>query len=367
MNESLYGKGSEAKLKHVQACLKDDSQYEKSAGFEAIELENQTAAGLSLADISTECEFLGHKLKAPLMIAPMTGGMELGAMLNERWARAAHHFGLAMGVGSQRIALMDERLKTTFMVRSHAPHALLFANLGAAQLLQGMSADHALRAVEMIDANALFIHLNPLQEASKRGGDVSFFGLLRALRTLVEHLRVHKIPVLVREVGFGFSEASARRLIDIGISGIDCAGAGGTSWTKVEALCSEDQSFQRLGMIFGEWGIPTVQSIRNVRAVDQSIPLIASGGLRSGLDIAKALKLGADLGAMAQPLLKHALIGEEALFSFIEQLLLELRVALFAAGASSIAELKPMPPARRVVEVCGVHRPSSSQPFPEAF
>lgn len=340
MNESLSAKSSRAKLKHVQACLQDGSQYVKSAGFETVELESEAAAGLTLADIRLETEFLGFMLKAPLMIAPMTGGMELGATLNERWAKAAHHFGLAMGVGSQRIALMDERFQSSFKVRSYAPRALLFANLGAAQLLQGMNADHALAVVEMIDANALFMHLNPVQEACKRGGDVNFSGLLKALEAVVKRLSAHKIPVLVREVGFGISEASAQRLIDLGISGIDCAGAGGTSWAKVEALCAEDPRFERLGTIFGEWGIPTADSIRNVRKVHKTIPLIATGGLRSGLDIAKALKLGADLGAMAQPLLKHAMLGEEALFSFIEQVLLELRIALFAAGASSIAELK---------------------------
>lgn len=328
-----------AKLKHVQACLQPESQYIKSAGFDAVELKHEAAAGLCLGDISLKTEFLGHELSAPLMIAPMTGGMELGALLNERWAKAAGHFGLAMGVGSQRLALEDASLRTSFLVRKYAPDSLVIANLGAAQLMQGMGPAHALEAVAMIEADALFIHLNPLQEACKRDGDVNFSGLLLAIEGVVEHLGSRNIPVLVREVGFGLSEESARRLIGTGIAGIDCAGAGGTSWAKVEAMCASDESFKRCGFIFGEWGIPTATSIGNVRTVDKNIPLIATGGLRSGLDVAKALLLGAQLGAMAQPMLKHAIISEEALFSFIEQTLYELRVAMFAAGARKVAGL----------------------------
>lgn len=329
-----------AKLKHVQACLRDESQYQKSAGFEAIELRHEAASGLSLNDVCLSTNFLGHELRAPLMIAPMTGGMELGALLNERWAKAAEHFGIAMGVGSQRLALEDPSLQSSFKLRTFAPKTLLFANLGAAQLVRGMNKDHALKAVEMINANAIFIHLNPLQEACKSRGDVNFSGLLSKISSVVEHLHRHKIPVLVREVGFGLSEESARQLINTGIAGLDCAGAGGTSWAKVEALCANDENFKRVGMIFGEWGIPTTQSIINIRNVDKKIPLVATGGLRSGLDVAKALSLGADLGAMAQPMLKSAVQSEEALFSFIEQILYELRVALFAAGMKDCIKLR---------------------------
>ena len=330
------------KLKHIEACLNDESQYHKSAGFENVEIMHQAASCLCLSDIDTKTTFLSHRLKAPLMIAPMTGGMEMGALLNERFAKAAEHFGIAMGVGSQRLALEDESVKNSFSVRKFAKTALIFANLGAAQLVRGLNSEHALRAVAMIEAQALFIHLNPLQEACKWQGDVNFKNLLPKIAEVAQRLEREGIPVLVREVGFGLSPEAVERLLSSKIAGIDCAGAGGTSWAKVEALCATKPQFRRLGMLFGEWGIKTVSSIENVRKVDPNIPLIATGGLRSGLDIAKAIALGADLGSMAQPMLKQAVISEEALFSFIEECLFELRVAMFAAGANDLSALKAL-------------------------
>lgn len=327
-----------AKLKHVQACLRDESQYRKSPGFEQVDLGHEAAAGLSLKTIDLCTTFLGHQLQAPLMIAPMTGGMELGAVLNERWARAAEYFGLAFGVGSQRLALENSAARSSFAVRKYAPRALIFANLGAAQLVHGMNAEHALKAVEMIEADALFIHLNPLQEACQAHGDHDFGQVVKAIENIVSCLYKHDVPVLVREVGFGLSMRSARLLIDTGIAGIDCAGAGGTSWSKVEALCADQEKYQRLGRVFGEWGIPTAESIINVRQVNKELPLIACGGIRTGLDVAKALKLGANLAAMAQPMLVSAIKSEQALFLFIEQILHELRVAMFAAGLSQVRE-----------------------------
>lgn len=328
------------KLKHVQACLLKESQYQKSAGFDAIELTHEPAASLSLRDVSLATQFLGFDLLSPLMIAPMTGGMELGAILNQRWARAAEHFSLAFGVGSQRLALDDERVKQSFIVRSFAPTTLIFANLGAAQLVQPLGIERARQAVAMIEANALFVHLNPLQEACKEHGDGDFRGFLSALRELVMHLEKSSIPVLVREVGFGLSEKATKALLETGVSGLDCAGAGGTSWTKVEALCAQNQTFRKLGEAFGEWGIPTAEAIKNVRRVHASIPLVATGGIRSGIDAVKALALGADLVGMAQPMLVAAMKSDEELFSFIEQVLLEMRVAMFATGVRTISELK---------------------------
>lgn len=327
------------KLKHVQACLLPESQYVKTTGLEHVELTSQSAAGLSFDEISLRTTFLGHHLKAPLMIAPMTGGMELGRMLNERWARAAEHFGIAFGVGSQRLALLDESVRQSFLVRKEAPHAFIVANLGVAQLLKGDAVSHALRAVSMIEANALYVHLNPLQEACQHGGDRSFVGIQQALETICTTLRQHNIPVLAREVGFGLSTEAARILINCGVSGIDCAGAGGTSWTKVESLCAKEEHYKRLGAVFGEWGIPTATSIKNVRAVHKTIPLVAVGGIRTGLDVAKCLALSADLVGMAQPMLEKAIKSEDELFRFIEQILCELKVAMLASGARSIADL----------------------------
>ncbi len=295
----------EAKIKHLDACLLPESQYVKSAGFEQVTLEHQPLAGLSLPEISLATTFLGHQLVAPLMIAPMTGGTERGALLNQRFAKAAEHFGIALGVGSQRLALENSTVAASFRVRPLAKKALIFANLGAAQL-QENGVSKCLRAVEMIEADALLIHLNPLQEACQEYGDTNFLRVTEKIAEVSEALRAHSIPVLVREVGFGLSEIAARTLLRAGVSGIDCAGAGGTSWTKVEGLCATSERYRRLGEIFGEWGIPTVQSIKNVRTVDQSIPLIATGGLRTGLDVAKSIALGANLAAMARPMLVAA-------------------------------------------------------------
>ncbi len=341
MNKVLFkpARDPQVKNKHIDACLLEESQYFKSAGFDHIELVNQSAAAISFEQISLSTTFLGHGLKAPVMIAPMTGGTELGAKLNQRWAEAAEHFGIALGVGSQRLALENSAVEKSFQVRVYAPTTMIFANLGAAQLVRGMHAQHCLKAVDMVKANALFIHLNPCQEACQQGGDANFSGVLTAIAQVVHELEPLKIPVLVREVGFGLSEQAAKALLETGIAGLDCAGAGGTSWAKVESLCASDESYRRLAWVMGEWGIPTVQSIKNVRQLNSHIPLIACGGIRSGLDVAKALALGANLAAIAQPMLKAAMISSEALHDYIEQILLELKVAMFASGAREIADL----------------------------
>jgi isopentenyl-diphosphate delta-isomerase len=340
LRSHLHEIKSLTKLKHVHACLLPESQYEKSSGLKEVELHHQATAGLNLNDININTIFLGHALKAPLMIAPMTGGTELGLLLNQRWAKAAEYFGLPLGVGSQRLALHDKRVEQSYKVRQWAKTTLIFANLGAAQLLKEDSLDLALRAIAMIEADALFIHLNPLQEACQQNGDKDFSGVLEAIGKLVKKLEHHRVTVFVREVSFGLSEADAKALIDIGVHGLDCAGAGGTSWAKVESLCALDPKYQRLGEVFGEWGINTAQSIKNVRAVNKKIPLIATGGIRTGLDIAKALALGADIAAMAQPMLKMAIESEKALHDFIEQILLELKVAMLANGAKNLTEIK---------------------------
>ncbi|MBL4819246.1 MAG: type 2 isopentenyl-diphosphate Delta-isomerase [Deltaproteobacteria bacterium] len=326
---------AKAKLAHIDACLSPKSQYEKSAGFDQLQLMNQAGLDIALSNVSTEKNFLGQILKAPLMIAPMTGGVEKSALLNERWAKAAQHFGIPMGIGSQRVALEDHKKASSFHIRKVAPDVFIFANLGAAQIAQGMPAEQVQRAIDMIEANALFIHFNALQEACQNG-DVDFKNLTKNMQKLCKHFSKQKIPVFAREVCFGLSKEAAKRFMDMGFSGIDCAGAGGTSWSKVEALCAKTERQRKLGFQFGEWGIPTAQSIENVRAISQSVPLIATGGIRSGQDILKALHLGADIASMAQPMLVAAHQSEQALFEFIEDLIQELRVALFASGQEKL-------------------------------
>lgn len=327
------------KLAHIDACLLADVEYQKTTGLENYDFMNQAVCDIALNRIDLSTCWFGHKLKAPLMIAPMTGGVERGLMLNQRWARAAEHFQIAMGVGSQRLGLEDTTKASFYQIRQYAPTAFIFANLGAEQLCQGWGAKDAFKAIEMIRANALFIHLNAMQEACQ-SGDVDFSGLTQKLAKICTELKKQGVLVFAREVGFGMSKEATKRLIDVGVVGIDCAGAGGTSWAKVESFCAKTKRQQALGQRFGEWGIPTAASILNVRAVSQKIPLIATGGLRSGIDLAKAIALGADLGAMARPMLLAACESEEALFDFIETILLELRVCMFGAGVSSIDELK---------------------------
>lgn len=331
-----------SKTHHIEACLTTAVEYRKSAGFERYEFENQALPEVSLDDIDLSCSLVGKFLAAPLMISPMTGGVERGGELNRRLARAAERFGLPIGVGSQRVGVEDASRAATFAVRREAPTTVVFANIGAVQLVKGWGRDEAMRAVEMIDADALFLHLNPMQEAIQ-GGDQDFRGLTARIDHLVRALSREGVPVFVREVGFGLSEAATRALLECGVAGLDCAGAGGTSWAKVEGVVAKTERRRIMGDVFGEWGIPTVDSILNVRRISDRIPLIATGGLRSGVDVAKAIALGADIGSMARPFLVAADAGDEALAAFIERTLTELRICMFGIGAANLDELKASP------------------------
>lgn len=328
-----------AKRKHIEVCLTQPVEYRKTTGLEAFDLVNQALPEVALGTLDLSTVLAGKTLRAPLMIAPMTGGTEEGLTINRRLAAAAERFGLAMSVGSQRVALERPQLEPYFAVRDVAPDILLFANLGAGQLVRGWGAAEARRAVAMIGADALFVHLNPIQEAIQ-GGDRDFRGLAAALSALCRELGSEGVPVFAREVCFGLSAEAAQRLLDCGVCGLDCSGAGGTSWAKVEAFCATTPDRREMGLRFGEWGIPTAVSIRNVRSVAPDISLIASGGLRSGIDLAKALALGADVGAMARPFLLAAHQGEAALDWLIEGLLEELRICMFGVGASHVAALR---------------------------
>jgi isopentenyl-diphosphate delta-isomerase len=328
-----------AKLQHMDACLDGAVEYVKTTGLECLDFVNQALPEVSLDAIDLSTELAGKPLHAPLMISPMTGGTERGHAINQRLARAAERWQIPMGVGSQRIAIENPDRAGYFQVREAAPTTLVLANLGGAQLVRGWGAEQARRAVAMIGADALFIHLNPLQEAIQ-GGDQDFRGLTAHIHELCEALRGDGIPVFVREVCFGLSVAATARLVDCGVAGLDCAGAGGTSWAKVEALCARTERRRIMGQRFGEWGIPTRQSIANVRSVSPTIPLIACGGLRNGIDLAKVLALGADIGSMARPFLLKAQEGEEALDRFIADTLTELRICMFGAGAAHLKGLR---------------------------
>jgi isopentenyl-diphosphate delta-isomerase len=294
-----------------------------------------------MGTIDLTTRFLNHTISSPLFISAMTGGHPGTKEVNARLARAAERYGLGMGVGSQRAALEDPALADTFsVVRDEAPHAFLVANLGAVQLR-----DHGFewveRAIEMIEADAVAIHLNFLQEAIQPEGDHNATGCLDAIGELC---REFKTPVIIKETGCGISENVAKRCWGLGVSAIDIGGWGGTSWAAVESVRADKnrnepgKRLKNLGEAFSEWGIPTVVSLAEVLATGS--PVIVSGGVRSGLDMAKGLAFGADLCGMALPLLKPAMENDVALDRTIEVIHQELTSAMFLTGSARITDLR---------------------------
>lgn len=268
----------------------------------------------------------------------MTGGTAAAGEINRRLACVAQEFGLALALGSVRAAIEDPRLAVTFRVRRWSPDVFLLCNLGAVQLNYGYGRDECMRAVEMTEADALVLHLNPLQEAFQPAGNTRFSGLLRAIETIVRDVPV---PVVVKEVGWGISGDAARRLVDCGVAAIDVAGAGGTSWSEIEGLrMAPDDVRRKVAEDFRDWGIPTAEAIRQVRQECPEVPLIGSGGLRTGVDLAKALALGADIGGIALPFLRAAVVSEEALHDEVIRVLTGLRLAMFCIGAKDVAALR---------------------------
>jgi isopentenyl-diphosphate delta-isomerase len=330
------------KVDHIRIVLAEDvSAKGVAAGFAAYRLPHRALPELDLNAIDTSTTFLGKPMRAPLLISSMTGGAALAETINLALAEAAEQLGLAMGVGSQRAALNDPRLAASYQVRRVAPSIPLLANLGAVQLNYGYGVDHCRRAVEMIHADALILHLNPLQEAVQPEGNVNFAGLLGRIEQVCRALEV---PVIVKEVGNGIGAADARRLADAGVWGIDVAGAGGTSWSEVERFRQPDDAGAGVAATFAGWGQPTSECIREVRAALPHVPLIGSGGIRSGLDMAKALALGADIVGTAKPALLEAVNerGAEAVAEGLSVYLRELRIAMFCAGCGDLAALRAL-------------------------
>ena len=328
---------SKRKEGHIDAVLSGLANARAtSAGFDGVHFEHCALPELDLADIDLSTPFLGKTLRRPFLISSMTGGHLHAARINAVLAEAAQSLGIALGVGSQRIALSAGVFHgTSRSLRRIAPDAALYGNVGAAQLRE-YTVDDMRRAVDMIGADALIIHLNPLQER----GDTRWSGLQPRLEQLCAQLHV---PVIVKEVGFGISAAVARRLVDCGVAAIDVAGAGGTSWSAVDGRLAEDPQLAALAEIYRDWGIPTATSLRQVRAALPGLPLIGSGGIRHGLDAAKALRLGADVVGQAGPLLRAAIDGIEPLMAHFALLEQGLRLACFATGSANLAALREAP------------------------
>ncbi|WP_412768534.1 type 2 isopentenyl-diphosphate Delta-isomerase [Leptolyngbya sp. KIOST-1] len=326
------------KADHLRICLEGPVQCTQvTTGLEHYRFTHCCLPELDWQDIDISTTFLGHRLGAPLLISSMTGGTDAAHQINRRLAIAAQRYGLAMGVGSQRVGVENPALMETFAVRSLAPDILLLANLGAVQLNYGYGLDQCRRVVDQLEANALILHLNPLQEAVQTGGDTNFKGLLKKIEPLCAALPV---PVIAKEVGNGISAPMVQRLIDAGVAAVDVAGAGGTSWARVESERASDAHQRRLGQTFGEWGLPTADCIVQARRVAPALPLIASGGLRHGLDVAKAIALGADLAGLAMPFLRAASDSEEAIAALAAVLIAELKTVLFCTGQSHLAGLR---------------------------
>jgi isopentenyl-diphosphate delta-isomerase len=318
--------------------LDEDVQFHGvTNGLERYRFTHCCLPELNLSEIDITTTFLGKSLGAPLLISSMTGGTEQAKMINFRLAEVAQHYKLAMGVGSQRVAVENSQVANTFAVRSQAPDILLFANLGAVQLNYSYGLDECLRAIDLCQADALILHLNPLQECIQPNGDTNFRGLIDNINILCNKLQV---PVVAKEVGNGISAAMAQRLLDAGVAAIDVAGAGGTSWAKVESERALDQKQRRLGLTFANWGLPTAECITSVRAIAPEIPLIASGGLRDGLDVAKAIALGADLSGLAWPFLQAAAESVEAVDALVQLLIAEITTVLFCTGNATLSQLK---------------------------
>ncbi len=324
------------KLEQLRVCLDEDVRSMTTTGLERYRLIHQALPEMALDEVDTSTIFLGHRLRAPLLISAMTGGAALGQEVNQRLASAAQELGLAMCLGSQRAAIEDPSLLATYQVRRVAPDILLFANLGAVQLNYGYGVAECLRAVESVEANALVLHLNPLQEALQPEGNTNFAGLLGKIAQVCQALPV---PVVIKEVGWGISAAVAEELCQAGVAALDLAGAGGTSWSEVERYRSATPAEAEVAEAFADWGIPTAEALVAVRQACPSLPLVASGGIKDGVEVAKCLALGASLAGIAQPLLRSATDSSEAVSGQLQIILRQLRVAMFCAGARTVADL----------------------------
>lgn len=326
------------KADHIRINLEQDVRSALTSGLERYHFVHEALPELDLESVDTSLTVFGKRLAAPILVSSMTGGTTEAGEINRRLAEAAQECGVAMGIGSQRAALEDPKQIPTFAIaRKAAPDILLFANLGAVQLNYGYTIEDCRRAVDMIQADALILHLNPLQEAVQAGGDTNFAGLAKKVEAISEKLEV---PVIVKEVGWGISERTAKILADCGVAAIDVAGAGGTSWSQVEMHRAPDEFTRQLAATFVGWGIPTADSILNVKKAAPGKTIFASGGLKDGFDIAKCIALGATLGGMAGQFLKAAAVSTEKAVELMKLTKRQIEVTMFACGAEKLESLK---------------------------
>jgi isopentenyl-diphosphate delta-isomerase len=327
------------KVEHLDIVLNRDIRSgTTTTGLEAVRFAHHALPDLDLVKIDLGTRFVGRDVRAPILISSMTGGPAQSRSINENIAEAAQTLGLAFGVGSQRIALEEgQRAGFDRRLRRVAKDVPILANFGAGQLRTWDGVEMARRAVDMIEADALIIHLNPLQEAVQERGDRDWRGLLAEIERICRHVT---FPVVAKEVGCGITGKVARQLVDAGVSVIDVAGAGGTSWAAVEAERGSTPRARATAAVFREWGVPTAQALLQVRQCCPDVDVIASGGLRNGIDCAKAVRLGADMTGLAAGLLAEAVAGPEALIQHLEIVIEQLRIACFCTGSANLASLR---------------------------
>ena len=316
------------KSDHIKICLENDVEYRKTNGFEKFEFEHNAIPELDFKDVDVSTRFLGKAFKAPIIIEAITGGSPESEKINKNLAKAAQELGIGMGVGSQRAALEHPEVEHTYKVRDVAPDIFLLGNIGGAQLEQWKNKANSL--VEMINADALAIHLNTAQELAQKEGSRNFQNIIKNIKHVVDS----GVSVVVKEVGCGISASSAMKLESVGVAAIDIAGAGGTSWIKVDHFRRQNGMHN-----FLEWGIPTADCLSQYKNKIK-VPVIASGGIRNGLDVAKAIAMGASLAGLALPLLKPATKSSEAVKEKLEEMIRELRIAMLLVGAKNIEGLK---------------------------
>ncbi len=326
------------KADHIKINLEENVDFPRlTTGLENYRFMHQALPEIDLNDIDTTVELFGKTLDSPILISSMTGGTEIAKRLNRTLAEIAQTHNIAMGLGSQRAAIEDEDLIASYSVRDIAPDIMLFANVGAVQLNYGYGIEQCKRAVDMIDANALILHFNVLQEVVQPEGDVNFANLLSKVESICKAIEV---PVIAKEVGWGFSEQNAHDLAQAGVRAIDVAGSGGTSWSEVEYHRAPTEFHARVAASFADWGIPTSDAILYAKTAAPELPIFASGGLKNGIDIAKCLALGATLGGLAGPFLKAADKSVEACDQFVRELLTQLKIAMMCSGNRTISDLQ---------------------------
>jgi isopentenyl-diphosphate delta-isomerase len=331
------------KLRHIRLSLNKDVNTDITTGFEDIHLVHRALPELDLEEVSTEVELFGKKLAAPLIISAITGGTKEAAQINEVLADVAENKRIGISVGSQRIAIEQlESIPTFSVVRKKAPSTVVIGNLGCPQLSLGWGVSEAMKCIEMLDADALALHMNPLQEAVQVNGDTNYRGIYEKIRELDSNI---ELPIIMKETGSGIAWEDAVKMEDAGASGLEISGVGGTSWSAVEHHIAKEDNIKEkeyLGNALWNWGIPTAVSVVET-SQKTDLTIISSGGIRTGVQIIKSISLGATAGGMAKPFLEKAIQGRDALSDHIDNIIREIKVTMFLVGAKKLDELQKVP------------------------